>query len=236
MDQQSRSFIFLNSEDPVSIKLPFPPTINPRDLINFSKGSIPSRAPNPFIIYRKLFFLAAKDKGYSLPMTIISTLASKSWEQEPEIVKSEYRRIAKEASDYRNEMLPNKKREEKKKHWSIISFDEPKPIKLKDHVHQVNMPMASPEFISNSVSTSSDLNILNQYNSPEVNVMNEMYKTNEIKNGENNILNQIQPGSEIEMPNCYITSEPITNQGLSNLNVNNSIGKELSSKKAYYFF
>ncbi|CAG8562664.1 9262_t:CDS:1 [Acaulospora morrowiae] len=133
-EQSQTSFIFINSNDPMMpsqvindaqpfIKLPFPPVIDPRDLITLNPdGREPSRAPNAFIIYRKLFIKTAKDEGYSLPMSIISSMASKSWEQESEVVKNEYKRIAKEAYLYRNEICPKPKRERKKKQWSIISF------------------------------------------------------------------------------------------------------------------
>ncbi|CAG8562682.1 9263_t:CDS:1 [Acaulospora morrowiae] len=135
MDEQIQtSFVFINSNDPTMpsriindaqpfIKLPFPPIIDPRDLITLNPdGRKPSRAPNAFIIYRKLFIKTTKDEGYSFPMSIISSMASKSWEQESEVVKDEYKRIAKEAFLYRSEICPKPKREKKKKQWSIISF------------------------------------------------------------------------------------------------------------------
>ncbi|CAG8783567.1 4529_t:CDS:1, partial [Acaulospora morrowiae] len=130
-------FVFINSNDPTMpsqvindaqpfIKLPFPPMIDPRDLITLNPdGREPSRAPNAFIIYRKLFIKTAKDEGYSLPMSIISSMASKSWEHESEVVKKEYKRIAKEAFLYRSEICPKPKREGKRKQWNIVSFDKP---------------------------------------------------------------------------------------------------------------
>ncbi|CAG8574779.1 14880_t:CDS:1 [Acaulospora colombiana] len=109
-----------------TIKLIFPPTIDPRDLITlYPDGREPSRAPNAFIIYRKLFIKTTKDEGYSLPMTIISSMASKSWEKEPEVVKKEYKRIAREAFLYRSNICPKPKREGKRKQWNIISFTQP---------------------------------------------------------------------------------------------------------------
>ncbi|CAG8630352.1 32_t:CDS:1, partial [Scutellospora calospora] len=62
-----------------------------------SDDRIPARAPNAFIIYRKVYVETAREHGHCLPMTTISTMASQSWESADEQVKEEYRRIAKEA-------------------------------------------------------------------------------------------------------------------------------------------
>ncbi|CAJ0746828.1 14445_t:CDS:1, partial [Entrophospora sp. SA101] len=98
------------------IKLPFPPVIDPSDLIHpskpvtsisaFDEPHKPSRAPNAFIIYRKAFLGTVQADGYKLPMTVISTMVSKSWENEPQYVKDEYKKLAKEAFDCLNEMNP----------------------------------------------------------------------------------------------------------------------------------
>nr|CAG8484910.1 8274_t:CDS:2 [Entrophospora candida] len=81
--------------------------IDPSDLIHpskpvtsisaFDEPHKPSRAPNAFIIYRKAFVKAARDEGHCLPMTVISSMASAAWEKESEEVKTEYKRISKEA-------------------------------------------------------------------------------------------------------------------------------------------
>src|SRR6266542_1753137 len=84
----------------------YPPIIDPKDLI---KKPV-KRAPNAFLIYRKMYFLQAKKEGYHMSMTAISTMAGRSWKQEPEEVKCYYRLLSKEASDYLNEMYPNPKR------------------------------------------------------------------------------------------------------------------------------
>src|SRR5690242_18582826 len=107
----SRACVFINSSNPSKpsqlinsqtplIRPPFPPTINPHDLIlstsdssNNNNKKIRSRAPNAFIIYRKIFIETARSQGYYLPMTVISSMASQSWEQENEHVKCEYRRL-----------------------------------------------------------------------------------------------------------------------------------------------
>ncbi|CAG8746067.1 8790_t:CDS:2, partial [Racocetra fulgida] len=83
------------------IKIPFPPTIDPRDLIT-KKDDTLSRAPNAFIIYRKAFVEASR-----------ANVCSRSWESEPENVRKEYKRIAKEA------VIRRKKREK----WNVVSFN-----------------------------------------------------------------------------------------------------------------
>ncbi|CAG8514839.1 10218_t:CDS:2 [Acaulospora morrowiae] len=148
--------MFINANDPMMpgqfindvqpfIKLPFPPMINPRDLITLNPdGREPSRAPNAFIIYRKLFIKTAKCEGYSLPMTVMSPMVSKSWKKEPEMVKKEYKRIAREAFLYRSEICPRPKRERKRKRWNIISFDKP-DRKPSSHINsQKSVSKASP--------------------------------------------------------------------------------------------
>ncbi|CAB4475941.1 unnamed protein product [Rhizophagus irregularis] len=107
MSSQNRTFAFVDSNDdskqiitmsrPI-IKVPFPPVIDPYDLIVKTKdGRIKSRAPNAFIIYHKIFIETARNEGYHLPITVISSMSSQSWEKESDEVKDEYKRIAKEA-------------------------------------------------------------------------------------------------------------------------------------------
>ncbi|CAG8794833.1 16316_t:CDS:1, partial [Dentiscutata erythropus] len=132
-----RECVFIDSSDPSfpnqlinnnseqTFKPPFPPTINPHDLIEKrSDGRTPARAPNSFIVYRKACVEAAREKGYYLPMTVISSIASKSWEQEPEVVKNEYMRIAREASKYHSEIYPKSYRRKKREKWNIVSFQQ----------------------------------------------------------------------------------------------------------------
>jgi hypothetical protein len=109
------------------ISLPFPPTIEPKDLIVNKKSPQPngkqSRAPNAFIIYRKAFVKAAREQGYILPMTAISSMASAAWEQENETVKEAYKRIAKDAHKLVKEMFPKKTNQRKRKEkWNLVSF------------------------------------------------------------------------------------------------------------------
>ncbi|POG65077.1 hypothetical protein GLOIN_2v1669584, partial [Rhizophagus irregularis DAOM 181602=DAOM 197198] len=98
------------------IKPPFPPLIDPKDLISKSIiGNKPNRAPNAFIIYRKMYVREARNEGYCFPMTVLSSMVSQSWEKEPEEVKIYYKKLAKEAFDYRNKLFPKPESKRKKR-------------------------------------------------------------------------------------------------------------------------
>ncbi|CAG8553300.1 15722_t:CDS:1 [Dentiscutata erythropus] len=138
LKNQSRACVFIDSSDPTLpnqvindarpfIKLPFPPTIDPRDLITvLPDGRVPTRAPNAFIIYRRAFIEAARAEGYNFPMNVISSMTSQSWEQEPQFVKNEYRRLGKEAYNRRNEMCPDSNQRRKREKWNLVSFNKKK--------------------------------------------------------------------------------------------------------------
>ena len=135
-NSKTRACVFIDSSDPLypnqvingsnhpCFKPPFPPTINPRDLVTkqSSNGKIMARAPNAFIIYRKLCVETARSHGYYLPMTVISSMTSQSWEEESSDVKAEYKRIAQEANKYHREMYPKTGRRKKREKWNLVSF------------------------------------------------------------------------------------------------------------------
>ncbi|GBB86267.1 hypothetical protein RclHR1_01270013 [Rhizophagus clarus] len=160
---EERACVFIDSSDPLCpnqvingsghpcFKPPFPPTINPRDLIakQSSNGKIMARAPNAFIIYRKLCVEAARSHGYYLPMTVISSMTSQSWEEESSDVKAEYKRIAQEANKYHREMFPKTGRRKKREKWNLVSF-QPKSCLQKDSSKTTN--------ITNTTSTANTAN------------------------------------------------------------------------------
>ncbi|CAG8730174.1 2849_t:CDS:1 [Cetraspora pellucida] len=144
----NRACVFINSgndpmiqnqviDDPQLIKLTFPPEINSHDLVIFHPDGRVPKTPNAFMIYRKLFVETARANGYNLPMNIISLMVSRSWEQEPE-VKKEYKRIAKEAFEFRNELFPKIKPQKKRDQWKTVSFDKPSVRKIR-----ISKPMKS---------------------------------------------------------------------------------------------
>ncbi|RIA98818.1 hypothetical protein C1645_800995 [Glomus cerebriforme] len=126
----SRAYGLINSSIDIQlIRPPFPPTIDPKDLIKKSRDGVYIKAPNAFIIYRKLFIESSRREGHFLPMTVISAMTSQSWEQESEMVKNEYKRIAKAAFDYRKELIPKPKQRRKREKWNIISFENTSSVK-----------------------------------------------------------------------------------------------------------
>ncbi|CAG8446701.1 13197_t:CDS:1 [Acaulospora morrowiae] len=154
------------------IKLPFPPVINPQDLISLRESpdgtrKLPSRAPNAFIIFRKQFVKAARDEGYFLPMTVISSMASEAWEAETEEVKSEYRRIAKEAHIKRKAMYPKSStRRRRKDRWNIVSFQ---PTDSSDSISAITSRIPNDQPLSQY---SNNGNGENPSNSPSLNFEN----------------------------------------------------------------
>ncbi|RIA97182.1 hypothetical protein C1645_871552 [Glomus cerebriforme] len=95
-------------EDARRVKPSFPPKITSKDLIVHKKnGDMPSRSPNAFMIYRKLFVDELHNEGHYLPMTTASSMASSSWKNEPELVKQEYKRLASEAKSRHLKLYSN---------------------------------------------------------------------------------------------------------------------------------
>lgn len=82
------------------IEVPYPPPIDAKDLIAQRKdGNIPSRSPNAFLIYRRVFVKLLKAQNYAFKMTDVSSMASAHWKHEPEFVKQAYLQIAGEAKN-----------------------------------------------------------------------------------------------------------------------------------------
>src|ERR1044072_5048382 len=129
----NRACVFINNQNQLItsstsfIRPIFPPCINLRELIArhvCTSRNNSGRSPNAFIIYRKAFVETARKDGYQLPMTIVSSMASEAWGLEPEMVKEEYKRLAKEANDIRNRMIPKSGRKRKREKWNIVSFQQ----------------------------------------------------------------------------------------------------------------
>ncbi|RIB12230.1 hypothetical protein C2G38_2041988 [Gigaspora rosea] len=90
-------------QQPSYIKPSFPPIIDIDDLVK-PKVTKPSRPPNAFLIYRKAYIKELQSRGINLGMTQISPMVSESWKQEPEIVKQEYKKLAKAAENRANKI------------------------------------------------------------------------------------------------------------------------------------
>ncbi|GBC41443.1 hypothetical protein GLOIN_2v1885390 [Rhizophagus irregularis DAOM 181602=DAOM 197198] len=83
----------------ISVKRPsFPPSIDTKSLVSNllkHKNKNP-KMPNEFFIYRAALVKELKANNYKIKMTKLSTLAADSWSQEPPIIKSAYRKLARE--------------------------------------------------------------------------------------------------------------------------------------------
>ncbi|CAB4414932.1 unnamed protein product [Rhizophagus irregularis] len=81
-------------------KLPFPPTIDPNDIVEKRKPcKVKSKGPNAFLIYRKAFLDHLSHLKCNLKMTDVSKLVSKYWEDESNTVKDAYRDISKKVEE-----------------------------------------------------------------------------------------------------------------------------------------
>ncbi|CAG8664837.1 19027_t:CDS:1 [Dentiscutata erythropus] len=92
VDQQRRRII----SPPPNMDLPFPPQIVPEDLMNCKTRKLPSKPPNAFFIYRKVYTKELIKRNLRFKMTDVSPWVSISWKREPEDVKNKYKEIAKE--------------------------------------------------------------------------------------------------------------------------------------------
>lgn len=185
VQNSERACVFIDSSDPLCpnqvingsnhpcFKPPFPPTINPRDLIlkQSSNGKIMARAPNAFIIYRKLCVEAARSHGYYLPMTVISSMTSQSWEEESSDVKAEYKRIAQEANKYHREMFPKTGRRKKREKWNLVSF-QPKSYLQEDSSNITKTANNNKPLISSSSSKSKKFSPLSQSQQSDITLQN----------------------------------------------------------------
>ncbi|CAG8554118.1 15002_t:CDS:1 [Cetraspora pellucida] len=80
---------------PPSFTLPFPPEINAEDLINSKTRKLPSKPPNAFFIYRKVYTKELIARDFRYKMTDVSPWVSSSWRNESDKVREKYKEIAK---------------------------------------------------------------------------------------------------------------------------------------------
>ncbi|KAG9295092.1 hypothetical protein G9A89_006073 [Geosiphon pyriformis] len=100
------SFVCTSPEEPVQhiipdpnpyIIVPFPPEINPLDLIKANEnGDLRSRCINKFLIYRNEYAKQLQTFGYKISMRKVSRMAAIAWKEEPDYVIRHYEKIAHE--------------------------------------------------------------------------------------------------------------------------------------------
>ncbi|CAI2176561.1 17848_t:CDS:1 [Funneliformis geosporum] len=98
-----------NLKDMKSISVPFPPKVNPIDLVKPRKDGKPrKRCANYFLIYRIQFAEALRANGCTTPlMTDISTMAGDAWKEEPEFVRQYYKDVANEVKKLHDDFVRN---------------------------------------------------------------------------------------------------------------------------------
>src|SRR6266542_5081238 len=93
------------------IKVPFPPNVNPEDLILKSKkanSKLPTKPPNAFIIYRMQYVNELHVMGYHLSMRSILSSVASAWRDEPDHIAKYYEEIARKASKIFNQEYPKR--------------------------------------------------------------------------------------------------------------------------------
>ncbi|RIA98144.1 hypothetical protein C1645_750726 [Glomus cerebriforme] len=91
------------------IKVPFPPSVNPEELIlkpRKAKSKLPTKPPNAFMIYRMQYVKELHAKDYRLPMRSVSASVASAWRDEPDHIVEYYEEIAREASKIYNQKYP----------------------------------------------------------------------------------------------------------------------------------
>lgn len=91
------------------IKVPFPPSVNPEELIlkpRKAKSKLPTKPPNAFMIYRMQYVKELHARDYRLPMRSVSASVASAWRDEPEHIVEYYEDIAREASKIYNQKYP----------------------------------------------------------------------------------------------------------------------------------
>ncbi|GBC10833.1 hypothetical protein RclHR1_09940001 [Rhizophagus clarus] len=92
-----------------NIKVPFPPNVNPEELIlkpRKAKSKLPTKPPNAFMIYRMQYVKELHARDYRLPMRSVSSSVATAWRDEPEHIVEFYEEIAREASKIYNQKYP----------------------------------------------------------------------------------------------------------------------------------
>ncbi|CAJ0640468.1 6720_t:CDS:2 [Entrophospora sp. SA101] len=162
------------------IKPPFPPVIDIRELIiKLTNGKLPAKSPNAFIIYRKAFLDTACANGYKLPMTVISTMVSKSWESEPQYVKDEYKKLSKEAFNRLNEMNPKSTKPNKREQDMLLSAT--------SNDYQSSSSSSSPPDIDNLYEQQNFVNSINSFVQPQSSSSSESEIFSDVNNNIDNI-------------------------------------------------
>lgn len=221
----SNQHILIRESD--SFKPPYPPLIDAKDFITkrSDEQKAPSRSPNAFIIYRKVCIDTARERNCCLPMTIISSLASDLWKNEPPHVKNFYKDVARDISKHYSKRYPKSSQRKKRERWNLISFEKQShdssenlnaTAEHEHREHEAQSIYPSPELLDfpfevNTTTTgiSEELSEPSErvaYPSPEVNSFESQTLNTEFENENENNNNNSVHESSINAYNNYIFS------------------------------
>ncbi|CAG8495134.1 8888_t:CDS:2 [Acaulospora morrowiae] len=107
---------------PPDLVLPFPPQVNAKDLMDCKTRQLPSKPPNAFFIYRKVYTKELIAQNLRFKMTDVSPWVSMSWRRESEEVKIKYKEIAKEVRQIYKQAKQNNIKDTEMLSNEIIAF------------------------------------------------------------------------------------------------------------------
>ncbi|CAG8784785.1 18806_t:CDS:1, partial [Racocetra fulgida] len=190
---------------PPSFTLPFPPEINAEDLINSKTRKLPSKPPNAFFIYRKVYTKELIARDFRYKMTDVSPWVSSSWKNETDKVREKYKEIAKGVRQlYKQSKLETVENKEERMVENKTQIHDPQPSPLpstpftKGRLPNPESPQEIPfNQLNNQLNDQLNDQLNNQMNNRTNNQLNQEHnqmnnRTNHQLNQEHNQLNQEQ--------------------------------------------
>ncbi|CAB5386322.1 unnamed protein product [Rhizophagus irregularis] len=198
-------------------KLPFPPTIDPNDIVEKRKPcKVKSKGPNAFLIYRKAFLDHLSHLKCNLKMTDVSKLVSKYWEDESNTNSSTHKRNRLEKKTTKVQKIKSPKINTEVIHsnrnYQFIStfpdtITSSSSQKHDTEVTIINEPSTPPENIQNP-----QLNYCQEFIYNPESYLNQFYfPCYDLQIVENPITPVIDEGCLQNFLNCYQFYEPCSN-------------------------
>ncbi|CAG8747562.1 35122_t:CDS:2, partial [Racocetra persica] len=171
---------------PPSFTLPFPPEINAEDLINSKTRKLPSKPPNAFFIYRKVYTKELIARDFRYKMTDVSPWVSSSWKNESDKVREKYKEIAKGVRQlYKQSKLENT---EERMVENKTQIHDPQPSPLPSTPFTIPNPESPQETPFNQLNNRFNDQLNNRFNDQLNNRLNDQLN-NRLNDQLNNRLN-----------------------------------------------
>ncbi|CAG8535273.1 11016_t:CDS:1 [Ambispora gerdemannii] len=207
------SFISTSPEEPIQhiipepnpyIKVPFPPEINPFELIRTDeKGELRSRCTNKFLIYRNEYAKQLETYGYKISMRKVSCMAARAWKEEPNHVIRYYEDIAREVEKLHVQLSMNSVPSE-------TTFNSPSDSGSESPTISVH----SDNFFSSTITDSSEISHPSQFEG----INHDSMSINSFENEIPGINNSIQHNVLTTSDSCHLLqNEFVQNSFHSNL-------------------